>query len=188
MRIISGKKKGKRLVAPSQLPVRPTTDFAKEALFNILNNYYYFEQLSVLDLFAGTGNIGYEFASRGSVEVVSVDNHYACTRYISKTAQELDFSMEVIKADVYEFLRRTTRKFDVIFADPPYDFQISKMEELVAVVFERQLLNQEGILIIEHTKMIPLQTLNYFSYDKRYGGSMFSFFEIPPTNDELIGK
>ncbi|MDO5608081.1 MAG: RsmD family RNA methyltransferase [Capnocytophaga sp.] len=184
MRIISGKNKGKRLVAPAQLPVRPTTDFAKEALFNILNNHYYFDELSVLDLFAGTGNISYEFASRGASGIVSVDNHHGCVRYIGKIAQELDFPIDAIKSDVYEFLKRTSQKFDLIFADPPYDFEISKFENLVFLVFENQLLTDGGTLVIEHSKHTDLSELAHFAYDKRYGGSVFSFFELPPREED----
>ena len=94
MRIILGKNKGKRLIAPANLPVRPTTDFAKEALFNIINNYFYFDEISVLDLFSGTGNISYEFASRGCTDITSVDAHSGCVRFIQKTANELEYSIQ----------------------------------------------------------------------------------------------
>lgn len=178
MRIISGKNKGKRLIAPQKLPVRPTTDFAKEALFNILNNHYYFDEISVLDLFSGTGNISYEFASRGSQSIISVDSHYGCVQFISKTAKELEYPITAIKSDVFEFLKKSKQNFDIIFADPPYDFSIEKFSEIVNHIFENQLLLEEGLLIIEHTKHIDLSELPYFYYDKKYGGSVFSFFEM----------
>ena len=103
MRIISGKYKGRRLKAPKNLPVRPTTDMAKESLFNILNNFYYFDGISVLDLFSGTGNISYEFASRGTKKVVAVDGNYNCVKYINATAKEFNFYIITYKSDVYKF-------------------------------------------------------------------------------------
>ncbi|MBT8298006.1 MAG: RsmD family RNA methyltransferase, partial [Maribacter sp.] len=110
MRIISGKHRSKRITAPKKLPVRPTTDMAKEALFNILNNRYYFEDISFLDLFAGTGNISYEFASRGTKELVSVDADYGCIKFIDKISTELDFGISTIKSDVFSFLEKTSLK------------------------------------------------------------------------------
>ena len=104
MRIISGKYKGRKLVAPKKLPVRPTTDMAKEALFNILNNRYYFDEISVLDLFAGTGNISYEFASRGTDNITCVDQNYGCIKYINETAESFEMSINTIKSDVFSFL------------------------------------------------------------------------------------
>ena len=119
MRIISGKYKGKRIVAPKNLPVRPTTDMAKEALFNILNNTYYFDSISVLDLFSGIGSISLEFASRGTTDLTAVDMHTGCTRFLEKVSGELELPIRVLKADAFSFLSKTNRKFDVIFADPP---------------------------------------------------------------------
>ncbi|GJH40931.1 methyltransferase [Capnocytophaga sp. HP1101] len=177
MRIISGKNKGKQLIAPSKLPVRPTTDFAKEALFNILNNYYYFEELSVLDLFAGTGNISYEFASRGCPSVLSVDSHSGCVQFINKIARELVYPITALRTDVYEYLKRTTQQFDVIFADPPYDFPIEKFTAIADIVFTQNLLTESGMLIIEHSSKTDLSEMPFFSQAKKYGGSVFSFFE-----------
>src|SRR5690606_41917193 len=122
MRIISGKYKGKRLIAPAKLPVRPTTDFAKEALFNILNNQFYFEQLHSIDLFAGTGNISFEFASRGVKQVTSVDAHYGCIKYISKIKEELYFPITPVKSDAVIYLEETLANADIIFADYSYEF------------------------------------------------------------------
>ena len=177
MRIISGKNKGKQLIAPAKLPVRPTTDFAKEALFNILNNYYYFDELSVLDLFAGTGNISYEFASRGCRSLIAVDSHSGCVQFINKTARELDYPITVLKADVYEYLKRTVQRFDVIFADPPYELPIEKFTEIAELVFERDFLNENGTLIIEHSSRTDLSNLPHFVTSKKYGGCVFSMFE-----------
>lgn len=177
MRIISGTHKGKRLIAPKKLPVRPTTDMAKEALFNILNNSYYFEDTTFLDLFAGTGNISYEFASRGATDIVAVDADYGCIKYIDKISKELDFGISTVKSDVYQFLSKTFFKADIIFADPPYDFTVEEFAKIPELVFKNELLNKNGVLIIEHSKHTDLSQLDRFTNQRRYGGSTFSFFE-----------
>ena len=177
MRIISGRLKSRRLSAPKNLPVRPTTDMAKESLFNILNNTYYFDAISVIDLFSGTGNISYEFASRGTKKIYSVDAHTGCIRYINTTAKELDLDISTFKSDVYKFLENTPLKADVIFADPPYDFEEEQFLKIVNLVFDREILNEDGVLIVEHSKHTDLTTHEKHIYDKRYGGNVFSFFE-----------
>ena len=177
MRIISGKLKGRRLRAPKNLPVRPTTDMAKEALFNIINNGYYFDSITVIDLFSGTGNISYEFASRGTKDIYAVDVNYNCIKYISTTAKELDLEINTFKSDVYKFIDKTSMQADIIFADPPYDFEVEKFLEIVDTVFSKNLLKEEGVLIIEHSKQTDLSTHEKHSYDKRYGGNVFSFFD-----------
>ena len=184
MRIISGKYKSKRISAPKNLPVRPTTDMAKESLFNILNNLYYFDNISVLDLFAGTGNISYEFASRGTETIYAVDAHFACIKFINQTSKELDMDITCYKSDVYKFLEKTPLKTDVIFADPPYDFEEAQFLKIADIIFERNLLNEDGILIIEHSKHTDLTKHPNYSYDKRYGGNVFSFFEAISDNEE----
>ncbi|MEM7382261.1 MAG: RsmD family RNA methyltransferase [Bacteroidota bacterium] len=176
MRIISGKYKGKRILAPRELPVRPTTDMAKEALFNILNNSYYFEDLKVLDLFSGTGNIAYEFASRGCGEIYSVDQDYRCIKFIAKTSKDLDLNLKTIKSDVFKLLKKTKVKFDIIFADPPYRFELQDFAKIPELVFSRDLLLPEGSLIIEHSKHTELSGLEHFTNSRKYGGSVFSFF------------
>ena len=177
MRIVSGKFKSRRINAPKNLPTRPTTDIAKEALFNILNNKYYFEDLSVLDLFAGIGSISLEFASRGTEKIVSVDKHYGCVKFIESTSKELGIDLNVIKSDVFKFLEKSSLKADIIFADPPYDFEDAKFFAISTLIFDNNLLNEDGLLIIEHSKQTDLSENNNFSYLKRYGGSVFSFFE-----------
>ena len=177
MRIISGSHKGRRIMAPKGLPVRPTTDMAKEALFNILNNNYHFEDLEVLDLFSGTGNISFEFASRGSREIVAVDKDYRCIKFIAKMANELGFNISAIKSDVFKFIEKVKLNFDVIFVDPPYSFTFEDCSRIASIVFERQLLNKNGVLIIEHSKHTDLSVVENFKYMKKYGGSIFSFFE-----------
>lgn len=177
MRIISGKYKSRRLVAPKNLPVRPTTDMAKEGLFNILNNWYHFHQLNVLDLFAGTGNISYEFASRGTENILAVDQHSGCIHFINKTAKELDFDIQTLKADVYPFLEKHKAQYDVIFADAPYDFSDEQFNRIADLVFENNLLDEQGTLVLEHSLQTDLSNNTYFTQSKRYGSCVFSFFE-----------
>ncbi len=177
MRIVSGKFKGKKIVAPGKLPVRPTTDFAKEGLFNILNNRYDFEDLEVLDLFAGTGNISYEFASRGVQQICCVDAHFGCVKFIQKTAEELEIPIQTVKSDVFKYLRAESHAYDIIFADPPYDFSFEQMKELLQLIYENKLLKEDGVVIIEHTKHLELSEADGYTESRRYGGSVFSFFQ-----------
>ncbi len=178
MRIISGKYKGRRISAPKNLPVRPTTDMSKEALFNVLNNHFDFGGLKVLDLFSGTGNISYEFASRGSDNITCVDGDAGCVKFIKQTATEFDFNIAAIKSDVFSYLQKSNGNFDIIFADPPYGLDQATFEKIVLLVFEREILQQEGMMIIEHSKYTKLDHLIHFSFKKSYGGSIFSFFEF----------
>ncbi|MCX2719953.1 16S rRNA (guanine(966)-N(2))-methyltransferase RsmD [Lentiprolixibacter aurantiacus] len=177
MRIISGKYKGKRLQAPKKLPVRPTTDMAKEALFNILNNHYHFDEIAVLDLFAGTGNISFEFASRGTENIVSVDKDHGCIKFIASVSRELDLNIKAFKEDVYKFLEKNRLQFDIIFADPPYQFGDDDFKRLVALVFGNELLREGGMLVVEHSKFTDLSGLPWYTEERRYGGSVFSFFQ-----------
>ena len=176
MRIISGSHKGKRIVAPKNLPVRPTTDFAKEGLFNILGNRLDFTEIEVLDLFSGTGNMSYEFASRGAQKITAVDSYYGCVKFIQKTAQELSFPITPMKADVFSYLEKSKQPYDLIFADPPYVFEVEQFEEMVRKIFRNNLLKPEGIFIIEHPKQTDLTELSGFQEFRKYGGSVFSFF------------
>lgn len=176
MRIVSGIHKGKKIIAPKKLPVRPTTDFAKEALFNILNNQYHFSALKVIDLFSGTGNISFEFASRGAIEIISVDAHYECVKFINKISEELDLPIRTVKSDAYKFLKATGETAHIIFADPPYNIEVESLQELVEITFSRNLLEEEGSLIIEHSKKIDLSHLDHFENVRKYGNSVFSFF------------
>lgn len=184
MRIISGKYKGRRLVAPKKLPVRPTTDMAKESLFNILNNHFNFTELKILELFAGTGNISYEFASRGSTPITCVDGDFGCVSFIKKTATEFDFDITAIKSDAFKFLERCKSSFDIIFADPPYNLTQQQFESISTLVFENNLLDDEGMLIIEHSKDTKLENMPHFSFSKNYGGTTFSFFEYEIEDEE----
>ncbi|WP_417370494.1 RsmD family RNA methyltransferase [Gelidibacter japonicus] len=177
MRIISGQFKGRRITPPKKLPVRPTTDMAKEAIFNILNNNYYFDEISVLDLFAGTGSISYEFASRGTEDITSVDEDFGCIKFINKTAEEFEMPIKTVRSDVFKFLETTKIKSDVIFVDPPYAFSLEEFSKIPELVFQNDLLEDEGVLVVEHAKQMELSHLPYFSYSKNYGSSIFSFFE-----------
>jgi 16S rRNA (guanine(966)-N(2))-methyltransferase RsmD len=178
VRIISGAYKGRRINPPKNLPVRPTTDMSKESLFNILNNHFDFSGLRVLDLFSGTGNISYEFASRGAEAVTCVDEDFGCIKFIKKTAAEFGFPVTAIKANVFSFLEKSGGTSDVIFADPPYHMEQAQFEKLANLIFERKLLAADGMLIVEHSKYTKLQAMPGFSFDKHYGGSVFTFFEV----------
>lgn len=179
MRIISGQYKGRRIVAPKNLPVRPTTDMAKESLFNILNNQLSFHDIRVLDLFSGTGNISYEFASRGVQDITSVDQNFNCIKFIKKTISELQFENEItpIKSDVFKFLEKTQYPYDCIFADPPYDFSEEQFLTIPNLVFQHNLLAPEGILIVEHSTFTNLSEHIYFLDKKKYGSVCLSFFQ-----------
>jgi 16S rRNA (guanine(966)-N(2))-methyltransferase RsmD len=187
VRIISGKYKGRRIFPPKGLPVRPTTDMSKEALFNVLNNHFSFEGLKILDLFAGTGNISFEFASRGSTPITSVDADFGCVKFIKQVAAEYDFNIAATKSDVFQFLDRNKATYDIIFADPPYGLDQKTFEKVVLTVFEKEALHDDGMMIIEHSKYTKLDHLIHFSFKKSYGGSIFSFFEIGKSTDEEIG-
>lgn len=184
MRIISGKYKGRRISPPKGLPVRPTTDMSKEALFNVLNNHFSFEGLKILDLFAGTGNISYEFASRGCTPITSVDADFGCVKFIKQVAAEYDFNIAATKSDVFTYLERCKTSYDIIFADPPYALDQATFEKIVSLIFEKELLNQDGMMIIEHSKYTKLDHMINFSFKKSYGGSIFSFFEISSSDRE----
>lgn len=177
MRIISGIYKGRRITAPKKLPVRPTTDMAKEALFNILNNKFYFDNISVLDLFSGTGNISYEFGSRGTELITAVDANFGCIKFINETAEAFDLPINTIKSDVFKYLEKSKQKHNIIFADPPYDFELAAFSKIPELVFKNELLEEEGVLIVEHSKHTDLSSLAHYSHSKSYGGNVFSFFE-----------
>ena len=175
MRIVSGSHRGRQIKPPKNLPVRPTTDIAKESLFNILNNKVYFEDLRVLDLFSGTGSISYEFYSRGSRNITAVEQNYQCVSFIKKTAEQLKMpELKVVQANVFSFLKNSLQ-YDLIFADPPYD--IDRYEELTEMILNNNLLSEDGILIIEHPAKIQLSYFDHFSQLRKYGKVHFSFFE-----------
>ncbi|MEZ4857753.1 MAG: RsmD family RNA methyltransferase [Flavobacteriaceae bacterium] len=177
MRIISGTHKGRKILPPKGLPVRPTTDFAKEGLFNILSHRLLLKNSKALDLFAGTGNISFELASRGATSITAVDMDLGCIKYIQKISEELDFPITVLKNDIFKYLEYRKESFDLIFADPPYNIRIEKLQEIAQNILENNWLNPNGIFILEHTKTIDLSHLNHFQDSRKYGASVFSFFE-----------
>jgi 16S rRNA (guanine966-N2)-methyltransferase len=178
MRIISGKYRGRQLQIPKGLPVRPTTDRTKEALFNVLNNQIYWEDTDVLDLFSGTGNISYESWSRGAKSVTSVDQNGKCVATIKRLMKDLGIAKpKVIKMNVWQYVKTCNDQYDFIFMDPPY--AMPRQEELVSLIFERNLLKPEGLLVVEHTTQLAMRSLPCFQYDKIYGSSTLSFFSNP---------
>ena len=175
MRVISGSLKGRRFNPTGNLNVRPTTDFAKESLFNIINNNFDFEDLKVLDLFAGTGNISFEFISRGCISVTSIEGNHKCTDFIKKTCQEYDIkNLQAVKTNVFSYLKFITTPFDMIFADPPYDME--DIDTIPTIVFKKNLLNKGGWLIIEHSRSVNFENHPNLVQHRMYGKVNFSFF------------
>lgn len=183
MRIIAGSLKGRRLNPPSNLPVRPTTDMARESLFDILNNYVDFEECAVMDLFAGTGAVSLEFVSRGAKEVTSVDINAACTDWIKKAAAQYNVqNIHVVRADTFDLLKRAYKKFDIIFADPPYALESST--QLPDMIFEHELLNEDGIFILEHPIEHDFSEHPHFWQHRKYGKVNFTFFAAKLSIEE----
>ena len=175
MRIISGKYGKRRFDVPSNIKARPTTDFARENIFNVLSNNIDFEGLKALDLFAGTGAVSFEFASRGCSRVVSVENYPVQFKFIKKVAETLGADeIEVIRGDVFKYIPSCSEKFDLIFADPPYDMK--NFEAIPSLVLDNDLLNKGGIFIMEHPRNFNFSTLPYFSEHRVYGSVNFSIF------------
>ena len=176
MRIISGKYRGRTIVPPRNLRARPTTDFAKENLFNVLTNLVDFEECDILDLFSGTGSISYEFASRDARSVTSVEVNSVHHNFIRQTAKELKFeNFYAVKANAFLYLKSCSKKFDIIFSDAPYDLEGS--EEVIALVFEKNLLREDGFLIFEHSKDKNFSEHPNFWQSRSYGSVQFSFFK-----------
>lgn len=175
MRIISGKYRGRTITPPRNLRARPTTDFAKENIFNVLGNLVDFEELDVLDLFSGTGSISYEFASRGVRSVTSVEVNSVHHNFIRQTARELGFeNFYAVRANAFLYLKSCTKQFDLIFSDAPYDLEGS--EEVIRLVLERNLLRDGGILVFEHSKERDFSEHENFWQLRSYGSVHFSMF------------
>jgi 16S rRNA (guanine(966)-N(2))-methyltransferase RsmD len=175
MRIITGKFRGKQIHPPVKLPVRPTTDFAKESLFNILNNILDIEGLHVLDLFAGTGSISYEFFSRGSEMVTAIDIDTHCVAFINKTALSMNAeNLEAIREDVFQFLKYPFGEYDLVYADPPYD--MAGIDLLPDLVLNNRILKGEGLFILEHSRDHDFSQHPGFNQHRKYGNVNFSFF------------
>lgn len=175
MRIIGGKFSGRLIHAPSSLPVRPTTDYAKSALFNILTNRIDFEETTVLDLFAGIGGVSMEFISRETKFVTSVDMNAKCCAFIKETAAKFEVkNLSVIKSDVFKFLKNCSTKYDVIFADAPFELQ--ETDKLPDLIFQYELLSENGILIVEHQAKRILQSDIQPKEIRKYGNCGFSIY------------
>lgn len=180
MRIISGSFRGKKITAPANLPVRPTTDFAKEALFNVLNNHYNFDEISVLDLFSGIGSISLEFVSRGSRRVVSVDIEPGCVKFLSETVKKMNLEdkISVIRNDVFQFLKHPSQSFDLVYLDPPFNFEQQEYDQIIELVRQNNFLNPEGELVVEHPKNISFDGHPNLLQSRKYGKVHFSFFDF----------
>jgi 16S rRNA (guanine(966)-N(2))-methyltransferase RsmD len=176
MRIISGDLGGRRINPPAKMPyTRPTTDIAKEGLFNILQNNLDFEELKTLDLFGGTGNISYELASRGVNELTIVEKDTQMFSFIKKTSESLGLkNFKVVKSDVFRFIEQCREKFDFIFAGPPYALQ--NIDDLPRLIFEKELLNENGWFILEHTPKNDFESFPFFKSARNYGTTIFSIF------------
>ena len=176
MRIVSGTLKGRHIKPPKNFRARPTTDFAKENLFNILSNNFDFTELSVLDLFSGTGSISYEFASRECARVVSIESNFKHQIFIKNTIQELGLTqVKSYKSDSFRYVKSCREKFDIIFADPPYE--LKEIESIPGFIFEHHILNEKGWIIVEHGDKTNFSKHPGFKEIRKYGGVNFSIFE-----------
>ncbi len=182
MRIISGELGGRRINPPANMPkTRPTTDIAKEGLFNILQNNLDFKELKTLDIFGGTGSISYELASRGATDLTIVEMDNKMYDFIKKTSIDLKIeNFHVIKMDVFKYISTCTLQFDFIFAGPPY--ALTTIDDLPVLVFEKQLLKSGGWFILEHTPRNNYEKFPFFKVARNYGSTIFSIF-IQPAND-----
>lgn len=175
MRIISGILRGKQIRPPGNFKARPTTDFAKESLFNILIHQYSLEELDVLDLFSGTGSISYEFASRGARSVIAIEMAPLHYKFIQETCRSMQLDqLTVLRTDAFRYLRKPIQSFDIIFADPPYDHP--GLAELPDLVFSTDILNEQGVFILEHPGSHSFTAHSRFQQLRKYGGVNFSFF------------
>jgi 16S rRNA (guanine966-N2)-methyltransferase len=176
MRIISGTLGGRKINPPANMPyTRPTTDIAKEGLFNILQNNLDFEALKTLDLFGGTGSISYELASRGVPDLTIVEKDVQMFAFIKKTAETLQLqNFKLVKSDVFKYIQSTDQQFDFIFAGPPYALQ--NIDDLPTQVFQKKLLKENGWFVLEHTPRNDYETFPHFKMARNYGTTIFSFF------------
>ncbi|MDN3607612.1 RsmD family RNA methyltransferase [Kaistella yonginensis] len=181
-RIISGQWKAKRISAPKNFDVRPTTDFAKEALFSIIENRFRYDyaSISVLDLFAGIGSISLEFASRGCKDVSSIEMNARHAGFINATAEELEMDAQVnaMRADVFEYLKknRNRKSYEIVVADPPFEMEVAKYQELISLVLNNNYLKENGVFILEHQSRTKLEHPN-ITDTRKYGNVSFSFLK-----------
>ena len=183
MRIIGGTFKGRRFHPPAKnWPTRPTTDFAKEGLFNVLNNHFYFDELRVLDLFGGTGSHSYEFISRGCDDVTYVDKFPGCVTFVKRTAQDLGIEdrIRIVRSDVFRFMERDGGQYDYIFAGPPYP--LPTLNTIPDRLFENNLLAPGGWFVLEHNPNHDFTDHPHFDETRNYGKTIFSIFKLPKTD------
>ena len=176
MRIISGTHGGRKINPPSNMPyTRPTTDIAKEGLFNIIQNNLDIESLKTLDLFGGTGSISYELASRGAANLTIVEKDNNMYDFIKKTAQLLNLqNFKLVKSDVFKFIEQCTEQYDFVFAGPPY--ALGTIDDLPIKIFEKQLLNKNGWFVLEHTPRNDYKKFESYHSERNYGTTIFSIF------------
>ena len=177
MRIVGGNLRGKQINPPANFKARPTTDFAKEGLFNILSNQYDFEEISFLDLYSGTGSISFEFASRGCKDITAVEMNPLHASFIKSLSAKLlgrEFSLQVVHHNVFDFLKICTKKYDLIFADPPYD--LAGFKNVPDKILESDILLDGGLFILEHPKDYEFKNSPHFLKERNYGNVHFSFF------------
>ncbi len=176
MRIVGGIHRGRQFSPGKSFKARPTTDMAKESLFNIVTNQVDFEDLKVLDLFAGTGSISFEFLSRGCTDITTIELDFQHHQFIRSIVQKLGATKEIraIKGNAFSYCEQTTEKFDLIFADPPYDH--TRFNEIPALIFNNELLKEDGLFILEHSKYYNFSEMEKFVESRHYGSVHFSFF------------
>ena len=176
MRIIGGEHGGRKFNPPNKMPyTRPTTDIAKEGLFNVLQNNLDFEEIRTLDLFGGTGSISYELASRGVEDLTIVEKDAAMYEFIKKTAATLRIeNIQVIKMDVFKFINNCTEQFHFIFAGPPY--ALTTIDDLPKNIFEKQLLKKDGWFVLEHTPRNSYKSFPFYKAERNYGTTIFTTF------------
>jgi 16S rRNA (guanine(966)-N(2))-methyltransferase RsmD len=176
MRIIGGEHGGRKINPPGNMPhTRPTTDIAKEGLFNVLQHKLDFTSLKTLDLFGGTGSISYELASRGAKELTVVEKDPAMYEFIKKTAAALQLiHFEVIKMDVFRFIAQTAQRYDFIFAGPPY--ALTTIDDLPRLIFEKRLLHSGGWFVLEHTPRNDYKHFPFYRSERNYGTTVFTTF------------
>lgn len=177
MRIIRGKYGRRRFDVPNNITARPTTDFARENIFNVLENIYDFEGLTALDLFAGTGAISLEFVSRGCESVVAVEQASTQYNFIRKVKEQLNAqNLTVVRGDVFRFIAASSQKFDFIFADPPYD--LPNLSDIPMLLMQSQMLKEDTIIVVEHSKNNDFSHLPHFWQHRQYGSVNFSIFKM----------
>ena len=175
MRIVGGEYRGRMFNPGKNFKARPTTDFAKEGLFNVLANVIDFEDAKILNLFSGTGSISYEFLSRGCKDLTLIELDFQHIQFIKSVMKELNAVAKVYRADVFKFLESEKTKYDLIFADPPYD--LPRFAEVPEIILRRNLIKPGGIMVIEHPKSFNFSNLPHFSEVRKYGSVHFSLFK-----------